>query len=287
MARWTIYLHVLKSDGRRYVGITVNTMMHRWSQHCAQAKSSKGGRWHFPNAIRQYGKDAFSHHVLGVCHDVDQANLVEEVWILLLDTRNPEKGFNLAKGGSHVPHPVKNPWDRPEFREKALAANKRATSTSGFREKASQSAKALWLIPGMRERISLKNSQHVFTEEHRSKLAVSRTGVPINPEIRDKISAAQRGKPRDPDSIAKSAASRKGIVFSPEHRANIGAVQVGKKHSPEHVANVIAALRARPKKTHCKHGHSLEDAYVYSGVRYCRMCAAAKQSRYLAKKKAA
>jgi len=46
------------------------------------------------------------------------ANLAEECWIEFYDTRNPEKGFNLIRGGSHTPHSVKNSWDRPEYREK-------------------------------------------------------------------------------------------------------------------------------------------------------------------------
>jgi len=116
---WTIYCHTLVADGRRYVGLTKRTMGRRWSQHVTQSRSSKGGRWHFPNAIRKYGPEAFSHEVLEVCEDLDVANLAEECWIELLDTRNPEKGFNLAKGGAHIPHPIRrNPWDDPGYRSK-------------------------------------------------------------------------------------------------------------------------------------------------------------------------
>jgi len=118
---WTIYCHVHTESGRRYVGLTKHTMMHRWNQHCAQSKTSKDGRWHFPNAVRKYGKDAFSHEVLEICHDLDVANLAEECWIELLETRNPEKGFNLAKGGAH------GEWsDTKTTREKLSEATKKS-----------------------------------------------------------------------------------------------------------------------------------------------------------------
>ena len=57
---WTIYCHTHIETGRHYVGLTKKTWQKRWNQHCSQAKSSKDGRWHFPNAIRKYGKEAFT-----------------------------------------------------------------------------------------------------------------------------------------------------------------------------------------------------------------------------------
>ena len=60
---------------------------------------------HFPNAIRKYGKDEFSHQVLqeGI-HTLEQANIAEKFAIELLCTRDPEFGFNLKPGGLGIPH---------------------------------------------------------------------------------------------------------------------------------------------------------------------------------------
>lgn len=121
-ARWTIYCHTHIESGRQYVGQTKKTMMQRWNQHVYTAMQEKVGWSHFANAIRKHGKNAFSHRVLGVCSNIEDSNLVEEVWIFLLETQNPEKGFNFKRGGSHTPHPVKNPWERPGFREKVSSA---------------------------------------------------------------------------------------------------------------------------------------------------------------------
>jgi hypothetical protein len=90
---WTIYCHTHVDSGRRYVGLTSRSMERRWSQHVAQAKTSRGGRWHFPNAIRKYGKNAFSHEILEICYSLEEANTAEDKWINHFDARNPERGF--------------------------------------------------------------------------------------------------------------------------------------------------------------------------------------------------
>lgn len=168
---WTVYCHTHVESGRRYIGITVKTMMHRWNQHCAQAKRSRGGRWHFPNAIRKYGKDAFSHEVLAMSWTLEGANATEEWLIDFYGTRNPEKGFNLAKGGQHVPHPIRrNPWNRPGFREKITTLSMNAVRTPEARSRCqealnspevrarwSAASKAMWDRPGHREMMAVSS----------------------------------------------------------------------------------------------------------------------------------
>jgi hypothetical protein len=262
--QWIIYCHTHIDSGRKYIGLTSRSMNERWKDHVYAAKSSKGGRWHFPNAIRKYGKDAFSHEILKEnIKTLEEANELEKEYIKEFDTRNLEKGFNLTEGGEH-----------------SLIQDQHS-----FREKASESAKNMWKIPGMRERISKKNKAHIFTLEHKQKLSASGKGKIISPEIREKIKFAQKGKPRNPDSIAKSAKSRIGIIFSPEHRANIGKVQIGRKHSPEHTAKVILANKSRPKPTHCKSGHSLENSYMIGGRRFCKACQCRRTKQYLVRRK--
>jgi hypothetical protein len=169
--RWTIYCHIHIDSGRRYIGLTKKTMMFRWNQHLYNIKSKQGkGCHHFWNAIRKYGKDAFSHEILEVCYDLEVANLAEECWIEFYDTRNPEKGFNLIKGGTYQPHPIrKNPWNNPEYRAKSCIASKRkwqdpafrskvfsasiaTTQSNEFRIAASERTKEFWQDPNYREK---------------------------------------------------------------------------------------------------------------------------------------
>jgi len=176
--KWTIYCHTHIESGRRYVGLTAQTLEKRWKNHICASKSAKGGRWHFPNAIRKYGPEAFSHEVLEICEDLDVANLAEECWIELLDTRNPEKGFNLAKGGVHVPHRIrKNPWDNPAFRAR---------------------------------NISDMSKCHTPESRAKSKAALN------SPEVKAKISAAARAAAARPGSKEKRIAASKEVTSRPE-----------------------------------------------------------------------
>lgn len=145
---WTIYCHTHADSGRRYIGLTSQTMMKRWNQHISKSKSSKDGRWHFPNAIRKYGKDAFSHEILEIYDTLEAANLAEEKWINHFDTRDPEKGFNLAKGGEHKPHLIrKNPWDDPEYREKHCLITRNNWNNPEYRAKCHLAIKNRWNDP--------------------------------------------------------------------------------------------------------------------------------------------
>ncbi len=187
---WTIYCHTHVDSGRRYVGLTARTWQRRWSQHVTQSRNAKNGRQHFLNAIRKYGKDAFSHEVLGVCDTLEAANSAEKEWIEFFDSRNPGKGFNLAKGGAHTPHPVSNPWDRPGFREKRglisrelwkdpsfgqrIQATRNVTlSTKASREKRSSVSRRIWENPSLREKISSSIADKWKDEEYASRVRIN------------------------------------------------------------------------------------------------------------------
>jgi hypothetical protein len=176
---WTIYCHTHVESGRRYVGLTRSTMMKRWAYHVYDARKAGGRRSHFHHAIRKHGASAFSHEVLETCSDLQVANLAEECWIDLFDTRNPEKGFNLMRGGGHTPHPLKNPWDRPEYRAKVIHSRARLYT------------------PDYRERLSAALRNRKVTDnpwdrpEYREKVTQSRKSQ-WTPEYRERMSAIQR-----------------------------------------------------------------------------------------------
>ena len=87
---WFVYAHILKVDGRRYIGQT-NNLSARWKpsayKNCVK----------FYNAITLYGWDAFEHTVLEENLTLEQANEREEYYIALYNTI--ENGFNLLSGG--------------------------------------------------------------------------------------------------------------------------------------------------------------------------------------------
>jgi hypothetical protein len=118
---WTIYAHTHRATGRKYVGLTVQSVERRWHQHCYRART--GERTYFYNAIRVHGPEAFEHEALEMCVSLAEANAAEAAWVERFDSRNPERGFNVMPGGlAYEPHRLsRNPWTEPDFRERQLA----------------------------------------------------------------------------------------------------------------------------------------------------------------------
>jgi hypothetical protein len=177
MPTWTIYCHTHIISERRYIGLTKKTMLQRWNQHIANAKSKRGkGCLHLWNAIRKYGPEAFSHEVLEICNSLEEANEAEKTWINKFDSRNPEKGFNLALGGDHTPHPIrKNPWDNPEFRAKQMVW----LSSPKYKEQAASQARLLWKDPKFRA---------LFDDpEFRAEISAGSKSLWQNPEFRARL----------------------------------------------------------------------------------------------------
>ena len=253
---YTIYCHTHIESGRRYIGLTKKTTAFRWNQHVQNSKKKTGkGCRHFWNAIRKYGKDAFSHEVLEVHTDLDQANLAEEWWIRQLDTRNPEFGFNLSRGGYHVKRPVSNPWDRPDYRAKMLEVMRSSEFVNAHKEACnSQEVAAL-------RRKALK--REFSDSEHRFALAERMKNKTLSKESREKIASANRNR-----------------IVSEETRAKLSKNSTFRNMSAEARAKSAHTHSLLPKKTHCKHGHSLVDAYIRSNrERICRVCVKERDKR--------
>ncbi len=249
---WTIYCHTHTDSGRRYVGLTSRTWQCRWSQHVVQSRSMKGNRSHFANALRKYGRDAFSHEVLEICETVELANAAEEKWIEGLETRNPEKGFNLMRGGLHVPHPMPDVWSRPGFRENHKTIVKRAVSTPEQRTSNSLRMKLLFSDPRERERLSRQGKE-----------------VSLRPEI----ARRKRDLWKDPEHVARcspqlhrSAAEQaarthcpQGHPYSPENTIVGSGTHRGKSYLTRAcrtcvVARTTARDKANPRPKSCACG---------------------------------
>jgi group I intron endonuclease len=241
MKKWTVYCHMHIETSRCYVGITSHTMMHRWNQHCSQALHSKGGRWHFPNAIRKYGKDAFSHRILEICDSLEKANLREEAWIELFETRDPQFGFNLMRGGAHIPHSLKNPWNRAEYREKQLVL-----------------AKSKWLDSSFRKNHAKSVKDALNTKEFKIQRSRKTKEQWVNPKSRIKMIHAAKMRGKDPSFCEKSKNNWKDPSF--REKCSIGPKQYNDMQK---------------SKTHCIHGHEFANENLYidkKGRRNCRTC---------------
>lgn len=267
--RYTIYCHTHVDSGRRYIGLTKKTMMQRWNQHLSKAKKMGDKRSHFWAAIRQYGKDAFSHEVLEVCHDLELANAAEQKWIDHFKTRDPAFGFNLTPGGAHTPHPIKNPWDRPEFRDIISKRSRDMWQDPEFRARNLPALQAMSADPEMRKRWSESTSRQFSSPESRQKMSETVKALHQVPEIAEKFRSGFRKT--DAERAAKTHCKH-GHEFTPE---NTKTDANGWRYCRRCAAD-RAAKKAREKRTHCKHGHEfVEGSFRLSraGERLCLLCA--------------
>ncbi len=268
--RWTIYCHTHTESGRRYVGLTRFRWQRRWSQHCSKSIHAINPKNYFYNAIRKYGKEAFSHEVLEICHSLEVANLAEECWIELLDTRNPEKGFNLARGGEHVPHPVKNPFDRPGFREARIADLARANATITPQERSAR-AKDLWSDPQFREKVIAANISSHNTPEYRENGSRAAKEVKARPGMREKQSSISRAMWTDEFRVKNAE-----LWKDPDFRARCQ-------------SGLVRGAAMNAAKTHCKNGHEYtaeNTRWGRNGRRSCRMCHQLHGKLYMRAKRA-
>lgn len=177
-----------KSNGKVYIGQTVQTLKRRWNRHVLDSRT---GSYHINRAIRKYGADGFTVIELAKAYSKDELNEMETRCIWTHDSRNPEVGYNMAIGGegfdsetvkSHWADPVKREahvasmvakWADPEFRETAIATRKVAANTperrktnseaqlrDDVRKKKSDATKAQWTNPEFAEMKSQQSKAH-------------------------------------------------------------------------------------------------------------------------------
>ena len=269
--KWTIYCHVHKATGRRYVGLTKMTWRKRWNRHVYNAtRAEKNGRSHFWNAIRKYGKDAFDHEVLEVCDSLEDANEAEEKWIAHFDSTDPEKGFNIKRGGDHVPHSEKrNPWDQPEYRRRVTESMKERCRDPAWQAAQAARSKEINSRPEVRRKLSEATSRQ-FTSE----------------EVRQKMSETVKALHQDPETAVKF---RKGLDTANRNRASRTHCKNGHEFTEENTrvddrgwryCRRCAADRVKERdyegRTHCVNGHELIEENVRFGKdgrrRTCLLC---------------
>lgn len=91
---YCLYIHKNKINGKVYVGIT-RRLENRW----AGKGSAYIGCRYFYSAIQKYGWDNFEHIVVQNGLTQKEAQQAEIDMISELDSTNPQKGYNIEKGG--------------------------------------------------------------------------------------------------------------------------------------------------------------------------------------------
>ncbi len=111
MKEYTVYLHI-SPDGKRYYGATKQNVNRRWRKNGEGYRGNKN----FTNVIEKYGWDNFQHIVIAKGLTKEEAHWLEIELIKAWDTTNPDKGYNITKGGASA-----NGWNPPEETRKKLS----------------------------------------------------------------------------------------------------------------------------------------------------------------------
>lgn len=110
--KYFIYKHTNKINGKVYIGQTCQKPEKRWQN----GLSAYSHNQHFYNAIKKYGWNNFEHEILLENLTQKEMEYWEDYYIEFYESRNPEKGYNIMKGGKKSP--FQELWENQSFREK-------------------------------------------------------------------------------------------------------------------------------------------------------------------------
>lgn len=92
-------MHVNKTNGKKYVGMTAGDPENRWAYGCGYYKNK-----HFKDAIKKYGWNGFDHLIVADGLTKEEACELERSLIKKHKTTDKRKGYNLTDGGEHFKH---------------------------------------------------------------------------------------------------------------------------------------------------------------------------------------
>ena len=93
---WKVYVHINKTNGKIYVGITSKTVEER----AGYQGHNYSPKYYFGKAIRKYGWDNFDHEIIASHLTEDEASNMEKLLIRRLQSDDPRYGYNIAEGGN-------------------------------------------------------------------------------------------------------------------------------------------------------------------------------------------
>lgn len=246
---YQIYAAYCEPSNKVYVGQTCVGLKRRWSLH--KSRANRGYKLHLYNALRKYGAESFGLQELASVETREQTDNLERLWILLLDSTNPEVGYNNTFGGEGG---KKTPESIEKQRQKMLGRK----LTPEQKRKQGESIKKAWdegRMTGMRgkklpESVREKHRRRMSGEKHfayrhdvsvEDLLASCKEGL-CRKEIADRFSI-------HPDTVTKRLKTANVPYYyapykhSEETRKKIGDAFRGKKLSPEFCAKTSAGLK--------------------------------------------
>lgn len=92
---YTVYVHINKVNGKKYVGITKQPVKNRWNR----GNGYKNNEYFF-RAIKKYGwENGFEHHIVASGLTAKEAEKKEQELISKYNSHNSQNGYNITTGG--------------------------------------------------------------------------------------------------------------------------------------------------------------------------------------------
>lgn len=131
--RWCVYMHINKTNGKKYIGQTCQNPKRRWANGFGYIESPR-----FWNAIQKYGWDNFEHIIVKQNLSIKEADLLEEELIAKFNTTSDKYGYNLQSGGMNKLH-------SEETKRKMSEIHKGRVQTEESKRKMSVTRKGMYI----------------------------------------------------------------------------------------------------------------------------------------------
>lgn len=218
MKSYTVYMHINKINGKRYIGITCQKPEKRW-------RNGKGyeGNGYFIKAINKYGWDNFEHIIIAKGLDEEEAKWLEIELIREWDTTNKDKGYNITLGGDGTSgcNPLERMTDEQlkEWKRKQSEARKGENNCMYGKHHSEETKKKL--------SEALKGENNPMYGKNHSEESKKKMNEPKSEDHKRKISEAHKGKILSEEHKKKISETRKSKYCSED------AYWYGKNHSEE------------------------------------------------------
>ena len=179
-----MYIYMLRNiaNDKCYVGQTVREPKARAKIHFKDAKHHRNMA--ISRAIIKYGRESFELPVLGEYSTQDELYGGEILWIRLLDSDNPSRGYNITAGGGGY-------GKRSAQQRSAMSISRKGRPATEAQMKGLRAGWARGFRPS-----------GPLSTEHRAKISAANKGRIYPPNFGEKVSAGKKGKPMHPNALA-------------------------------------------------------------------------------------
>ena len=210
-------------NNKIYIGQS-NKETERWRQHKYLARQNEPVQY-IHRAIKKYGVENFTYEVIAQCLTQEDADETEILLIKQYDSRNKDKGYNVAPGGDHAWNTGLPKEQQPMYGKQQSEHQKKICSevhtgwnnphSDEWKQNMSKIMTGRILLDEWKNKIGQAHLGMKHTEKTKSKISEGHKGKIISNETKSKMSAASLGRTKKP--------------FTEEHKKNLSIAHKGQK----------------------------------------------------------